>query len=70
MLRAVGMLVAGRAVMSGLPALAQEYPARAVKIMVPFAAGGPTDIYARFLAQRLEVALGNRSSTIVPAPDR
>ena len=58
MLRAVRMLVAALAVMSGLPALAQEYPARPVKIIVPFAAGGPADIYSRFLAQRLEAVLG------------
>ena len=39
-------------------ASSQEYPARPVKIVVPFAAGGPADVYARFLAQRLQDAMG------------
>ncbi len=39
------------------PAVAQDYPARSVKIIVPFGAGGPADVYARFLAQRLQESL-------------
>ncbi len=39
-------------------ASAQTYPTRPVKIIVPFAAGGPADNYARFLAQRLQDSLG------------
>src|SRR5262245_32097391 len=36
------------------PAAAQEYPNRAVKIIVPFGAGGPADNYARIIAQHLQ----------------
>lgn len=36
----------------------QGYPNRPVKIIVPFAASGPADNYARFMAQRLQDAMG------------
>ncbi len=36
-----------------LPASAETYPSRTVKIIVPFGAGGPADVYARILAKHL-----------------
>lgn len=35
------------------PAASQTYPSRTVKLIVPFGAGGPADVYARVLAQHL-----------------
>ena len=39
-------------------ALADTYPSRPITIVVPFAAGGATDVLARILAERMRVSLG------------
>jgi tripartite-type tricarboxylate transporter receptor subunit TctC len=40
------------------PGSAQTYPARAISMVVPYAAGGPTDTIARILSARMSSALG------------
>jgi tripartite-type tricarboxylate transporter receptor subunit TctC len=52
----LGGLVAAALVYA--PVSAQDYPARPVTIVVPFAAGGGTDMLARMVASRLEQRLG------------
>ena len=37
---------------------AQAYPAKPIRVVVPFGAGGPADIYARFLGQQMQGVLG------------
>ena len=51
---AIGLLLAGVTMI----ALAQSYPNRPIKIVVPYAAGGGTDAVARLLAERLRGRLG------------
>lgn len=42
------------------PAMAQDYPNRAVGMVVAAAAGGPIDVFARIMAERMSPALGQR----------
>ena len=53
-----GVLLLGLLAASVAGIAQQAYPNRPVKIIVPFAASGPADNYARFMAQRLQEVLG------------
>src|SRR5205823_7952113 len=40
------------------PATAQDYPSRPVRVIVPFGAGGPTDVFTRAISEELRKSLG------------
>jgi tripartite-type tricarboxylate transporter receptor subunit TctC len=56
--RLFGALAVSAALATGaVPASAADYPDKPVKVIVPFAAGGPTDVMARLIAQKLSEEL-------------
>src|SRR3954471_12624172 len=46
------------AVLVAAPAAAQDYPQRTIRIIVPFGAGGPTDVFTRVIGEELRKSLG------------
>ncbi len=54
----LGLALLGIASIAALPASAQSYPDRVVRIVVPAGAGGPTDVLARLVANQLQSAFG------------
>jgi tripartite-type tricarboxylate transporter receptor subunit TctC len=47
-------------VLSAAPSFAQGYPNKSVRVVVGFAAGGPTDVIARIVSQKLSDTLGHQ----------
>ena len=67
--RVIASAAAIALLLAPLIASAQDWPTRAVTMVVPYAAGGPVDTLARILAARLSEILGQRSwSRTSPAP--
>jgi tripartite-type tricarboxylate transporter receptor subunit TctC len=58
MTRLAGALAA--LTLTAATAVAQDYPARPITLIVPFAAGGPTDIVARIVGEHMSRTLGQQ----------
>jgi tripartite-type tricarboxylate transporter receptor subunit TctC len=53
-----GLIALGAAVHAAAPALAQAYPSKVIKMIVPAGPGGPTDLLARLVGERMSSGLG------------
>lgn len=53
-------VIAAMGIFAAAPALAQQYPAKTIRLIVPFVAGGSADVLGRVLAQRLTQQYGQQ----------
>ena len=53
-------MLAGALVLAAAPAFGQAYPTKPITMIVPFAAGGPTDLLARIIGERMGKELGQQ----------
>ncbi len=59
--RIAGILVGATALgLAGMPASAQDYPTKNITLIVPFAAGGPTDVISRIVGEHMSRTLGQQ----------
>jgi tripartite-type tricarboxylate transporter receptor subunit TctC len=56
--RVASQLLFSAALLGPFAASAQDYPTRPIRLIVPFPAGGPSDMFARFLGMKLTESLG------------
>ena len=59
----LSVLVGAGILALGGSAAAQVYPSHPIEMVVPFPAGGPTDVIARLVAERMRISLGRPVSS-------
>jgi tripartite-type tricarboxylate transporter receptor subunit TctC len=65
---AAALLLAAPSISAATAQTPADFPFRPVKLLVPFAAGGPTDVVARILADLLSARWGGQSVVIENRP--